>query len=106
VQQHVQLDPLVILGDQLGAHPALDRRQLLTGDDTLGELHEMVVDRALGDPYSGVSQQPATTPPDREGEGPQGDLGRQRTTLENDELGPGRDRKPGRSHPYIVQHGA
>ena len=57
-------------------------REVLICDDPLGELDEVVVDGAVGDPGAGVAQQASAGAADREAEGPEGDLGAELPLLE------------------------
>ena len=84
LEADVQLDRAVAALENLGPQRALRGGELLASDHALRELHEVVVDRSLGDPQATGAQQSPTSPPQGERERAQRDLEPQRPSLQYD----------------------
>ena len=86
LERHPEHYPVGPTRLHLTPHGPLDRRELLGGEHPLGELDEMVVDRAVRDPQAAGPKQPLAVSPDGQGERAQRQLHAERTMLEQDLL--------------------
>ena len=87
---------LLVAGRPPGAQRPLGGALLLARDHALGELQEVIGDRAVGHPHAGRADQPAPVATHRERERPQGDLDAQLAALEDELIGD-RVRRHGRN---------
>jgi hypothetical protein len=107
VQRQRQFDARFRCGEDLGVACGLERCQLLVRDHALGQVDELIVHGALGDPGAAVAHQPASVASDREAERPRRDLHAQRTALQQQLLtvhSRGMFPAFGHSHPPIHQN--
>ncbi len=84
--------------DHLGPHRALVRLELLAGDDALGELDEVIVDGAIGDPGAAGADQPSPAAAQREAERSQLDVDLERPAGQCQPVGDSGHRRGGGSH--------
>jgi hypothetical protein len=100
VKLQYQLDPIGIAADQLRPQRALGGKAILARHHAFGELHEMVVDRAVGDPRACRAKQYVPAATQGNGEWTQRHLDPHGSVVENDALSACGDR--GRTHRHSI----